>query len=136
MLKGYYLTLSALSLMAIGVAQAQDYDLKNTEALENPVGFSVLSMKSPIAVDQAERGRTAPLIATAPAVSAEEIAMVEPAAGGDVEVEYIIAPQSHPVQQDVILKEEQPVIKTQTIVGNTDTGVSPEEMAQYFDEMN
>lgn len=130
--------------LASTTAMAQDYDKKNVENLESQVGFSALNMESPIQEDNAEapggimvKDQEATAI---PTIQTDIIEVFEPAApivniegAGVISVEE----QEITIIEPAMDENVDVIVETKTVIGNTDTGATAEDMAKALDkEMN
>lgn len=143
-----YLTTALISgLLISSIALAQDYDKKNTENLKSKSGFSVLEMDSAIR-DNKDTGilNTSPVdssVVKTPVVVTETIEAVAPLVKetenmpAKIEKKDIIVEEKIiPTDKENIVIDSNVVVETKTIIGNTDTGVTPKDMAKYLDEMD
>ncbi len=148
-MKKLYLTTALITgLLATSTAMAQDYDKKNTSSLEAQTGFSVLKPTTPIQDDQAQRAMdghdnanldmTPPAPMTVNMNNTDTIAVIEP-----------IIPTVEINDKTAIIQEEEitiiepasgmgvnSVIKTKKVIGNTDTGARPEDMAKTLNKLD
>lgn len=126
-MKYFILTAVALSLISIQNANAQgteqNYDIKNTQNLESQAGFTVLNFDQPITQDVVQE-------AVQETMTPQDLNAIESAAG-DIEN---LEPST-----DVLMLENgtaETIIRTQKIIGNTDTGVDPDVILRAVEGQN
>lgn len=156
-------TAMTLMTASLSYAQGTEdnYDFKNTRNLEAQTGFTALNLDRPIVQDAVEEQPTpqqlnriesaaGQAVETPTAPSEPTVSMTqqgtEPSAPMTKSVIYLdeIQPSTgeeattmQTTPNEVIMREEgeaQTVIRTQTIIGNTDTGVDPEKVIKALED--